>query len=76
MDASTLLKTTVERLRRHEGKYAEICRQNPELTYSWLTKLAQGSITDPKVTSLQQLINALNDFEVAEAANQPEAPTP
>ena len=76
MDASTLLQTTVERLRRHEGKYAQICRQTPGITYSWLTKLAQGAITDPKVTSLQQLIEALDLFEADLAASSEEAGTP
>ncbi|MGH8028141.1 MAG: hypothetical protein ACREO0_15595 [Pseudoxanthomonas sp.] len=65
MDADTLLKKTRERLRRHEGQYAEIARQFPEIGYSWLTKVAHGQITNPKVSSLQQLIEALDAFEKA-----------
>ena len=63
MDADTLLHQTVVRLRAHEGKYAEIARQNPDIGYSWLTKLAHGQITNPTIASLQQLIEALNAFE-------------
>ena len=44
MDADTLLHQTVVRLRAHEGKYAEIARQNPDIGYSWLTKLAHGRL--------------------------------
>ncbi len=49
MDADTLLHQTVVRLRAHEGKYAEIARQNPDIGYSWLTKLAHGQITNPTI---------------------------
>jgi hypothetical protein len=66
MDADTLLAKTVERLRQHEGRYAEIARQAPAISYSWLTKLAHGQITNPTVTSLQQLIDALDAFEGVE----------
>ena len=63
MDAYTLLHQTVVRLRAHEGKYAEIARQNLAIGYSWLTKLAHGQITNPTIASLQRLIEALDAFE-------------
>lgn len=63
MDADTLLQKTVGRLRAHEGQYAEIARQNEHISYSWLTKLAHGQITNPTVSSLQQLIDALDQHE-------------
>lgn len=63
MDADTLFQNTCDRLRRHEGQYAEIARQNPAISYSWLTKLAHGQMTNPTVGSLQQLIDALDAFE-------------
>lgn len=63
MDVQTLLTKTVDRLKTHEGRYAEICRQHPAISYSWITKLAHGQITDPKISSLQQLIDALDDIE-------------
>jgi hypothetical protein len=63
MDANTLLQKTQARLKRHEGRYAEIARANPEISYSWLTKVAQGQITNPTVSNLQQLISALDAFE-------------
>lgn len=64
MDAQTLLETTRERLRKHEGKYAEIARlSDGAFSYSWLSKLATGAMANPTVTSLQQLIVALDAFE-------------
>ena len=68
MDAQTLLINTRGRLRRHEGRYAEIARRFPAIGYSWLTKLAHGQIENPTVTSLQQLIDALNTVEAEDAA--------
>lgn len=73
MDADTLLQKTVGRLRRHEGQYAELARQNDQISYSWLTKLAHGQITNPTVTSLQQLIEALDVFEGVRPAPAPAA---
>lgn len=76
MDADTLLQNTVDRLRKHEGQYAEIARQNEQISYSWLTKLAHGQITNPTVSSLQQLIDGLDLFEgVERPAPPPAAPT-
>lgn len=66
MDASTLVENTRTRLKRLEGQYAEIARQWPGLSYSWLTKFAQRSDSNPTVTSLQQLIEALDAFEAAQ----------
>jgi len=76
MDADTLLQQTVDRLRRHEGKYAEISRQCPEIGYSWLTKVAHGQIKNPTVSSLQQLIEALDTFEGKPQACVAEQPVP
>ena len=73
MDADTLLQMTIARLRRHEGRYIEIAQQNPGFSYSWLTKLAHGQITNPTVSNLQQLIEALDAFE---ASQQRSAPPP
>lgn len=63
MDAATLLKKTRTRLRKHKGRYAELARANPSFSHSWLAKVATGSISNPTVTSLQQLIEALDAFE-------------
>ncbi len=73
MDADTLLQKTVGRLRAHEGQYAEIARQNEHISYSWLTKLAHGQITNPTVSSLQQLIDALDQHEGVVRAAPPAA---
>ncbi|MDR1076099.1 MAG: hypothetical protein LBL59_07365 [Xanthomonadaceae bacterium] len=63
MTAEHLLQMTIQRLHAHEGQYAEIVRKAPEISYSWLTKLANGQIKNPTVSSLQQLIDALDAFE-------------
>ena len=62
MDAIALHEKTVGRLRGHEGKYAEISRRSG-LSYSTLVKLAQGHMDNPTVGTLQQVIEALDDFE-------------
>lgn len=63
MDAQTLLQITRDRLRKHEGQYAEIARQSPGLSYSWLTKFAHREDSNPTTTNLQQLIEALDAYE-------------
>ncbi len=62
MDAETLLKNTVARLQKHEGSYAEIARISG-LSYSQLTKVAQGHADNPTVATLQKVIEALDAFE-------------
>lgn len=76
MDAQTLLEQTRDRLRTHEGSYAEIARQSATFSYSWLSKVAQGKIDNPTVTSLQQLIDALDAFEAAQMPPPPPSPSP
>ena len=68
MDAVTLLENTRTRLRKHEGQYAEIARRNDDLSYSWLTKVAQGQTENPTIDKLQRLIEALDAFEAAVGA--------
>lgn len=62
MDANTLLENTVARLQKHEGSYAEIARISG-LSYSQLTKVAQGHADNPTVATLQKVIEALDAFE-------------
>lgn len=66
MDANTLLQNTRDRLRKHEGQYAEIARQFPGLSYSWLTKFAHREDSNPTTTTLQQLIEALDAYETTQ----------
>ncbi|WP_339827082.1 hypothetical protein [uncultured Arenimonas sp.] len=72
MDAATLLEHTRTRLRQHEGQYAQIAR-GAGLSYSSLTKFAQGHANNLTVVSLQQLIEALDAFEGAQAPVEPVA---
>lgn len=69
-----MLKNTVDRLRRHEGRYAEISRTSG-VSYSTLVKLAQGVSDNPTVASLQQVIEALDAFEAGEAEGEAAAST-
>lgn len=62
MDALALHEKTVGRLRRHEGKLAQLAREE-DLSYSTLVKLSQGHMDNPTVGTLQQVIVALDAFE-------------
>lgn len=75
MDAQRLLKETRDRLRQLEGRYAEFSRASG-ISYSSLTKLAQGHENNPTVASLQRLINALDAFEAAQTPPAPQVPPP
>lgn len=80
MHAQTLLEATRTRLKKHEGKYAEIARRCEALSYSWLTKFAHGQAANPTIANLQLLQEALDDFEgiptPADAAAPQQAATP
>lgn len=65
MDAISLFENTRVRLRQHEGQYAEIARQSG-VSYSQLTKLAQGHAPNPTVETLQKVIEALDHYEGVE----------
>lgn len=73
VDAQTLFESTIARLRRHEGRYAEISRQT-NFSYSTLVKLAQGHAPNPTVGRLQDLIDALDDFEGVEKPRRIDSP--
>lgn len=71
MDANTLFENTVARLQKHEGNYAEIARISG-LSYSQLTKLAQGHAGNPTIASLQKVIEALDAYEGVAVAAEPD----
>jgi predicted transcriptional regulator len=50
----TLLEQTIERLQSRKGDWAEIARAN-DVSYSWITKLAQGKIPNPGVLTIERL---------------------
>lgn len=72
VDALELVELTRTRLKTHEGAYAELSRQTPGLSYSWLTKFAHGQADNPTIANLQLLITALDAFEGV-PAQQPAA---
>lgn len=61
-----LLKQTLSLLAERKGQWPAICRATG-LDYDWLTKLAQGRISDPGVRKIQQLHDHL--VGTAAAAN-------
>ena len=75
MDATTLLEKTVGRLNRHKGQFAEISRVTG-ISYSTLTKLAQGHSDNPTIANLQSVIEALDEFEKGDPAANDPPPTP
>lgn len=56
-----MLTQVLENLAACKGQWAEIARElEPENTvsyYSWLTKLAQGTIREPSVNKVQRLFD-------------------
>jgi hypothetical protein len=52
--SSDLLSKTLQALSDRKGQWPAICRATG-LDYDWLTKLAQGRITDPGVRKIQRL---------------------
>lgn len=73
MDATTLLESTVARLVAHKSRYAEISRVTG-VSYSSLTKLAQGHSDNPTIANLQAVIEALDKFEGQDPAPAPAGP--
>jgi hypothetical protein len=61
-----LVDETRNRLVRFHGRYPEISRM-AELSYSWLTKFAQGHARNPTMRNLEPLIAALTTLEAQEA---------
>lgn len=62
-----LVDETRTRLVRFHGRYPEIGRM-ADLSYSWLTKFAQGRATNPTMRNLEPLIAALTTLEEREKA--------
>jgi transcriptional regulator with XRE-family HTH domain len=73
MDATTLLESTKARLVAHKSRYAEIARATG-VSYSTLTKLAQGHSGNPTIANLQSVIEALDEFEKQNPADPPAEP--
>lgn len=61
-----LLAVTLQLLERHRGRWPGICAATG-LSYSWLTKLAQGLIRNPSFLRLQRLHEHLLALDTATA---------
>lgn len=52
--SNDLLTLTLSELRSRRGSWPAICRDTG-LDYDWMTKLAQGRISDPGIRKIQRL---------------------
>ena len=58
------------RLERHRGQFAEIARKH-RISYSWLTKFAQGKLENPTLRNLNALSTALKKLDAAATRKKP-----
>lgn len=68
----SLVDQTRNRLVKFHGRYPEIGR-TANLSYSWLTKFAQGRALNPTMRNLEPLIAALTTLENSASAPMEEA---
>lgn len=59
---TSLVEETRARLVKFHGRYPEIGK-SAGLSYSWLTKFAQGRALNPTMRNLEPLISALDKLE-------------
>jgi hypothetical protein len=59
MTPKPMLQAVLDELQTRKGQWRDIARQidpeTPDSYYSWLTKLAQGTIREPSVNKIQRL---------------------
>jgi len=65
MHTPSLVNDTRGRLARFHGRYPEICKSSG-LSYSWLTKFAQGRANNPTMRNLEKLQAVLLELEAAD----------
>jgi transcriptional regulator with XRE-family HTH domain len=58
MDTPSLLASVLAGLQEHKGRWPDLARA-AGVEYSWLTKLAQGRISDPGIQKIQRLADAM-----------------
>lgn len=63
---NSLVDDTRARLVKFNGRYPEISRK-ADVSYSWLTKFAQGRATNPTMRNLEPLQRALDELEQEQA---------
>jgi hypothetical protein len=49
------LHFVLEELKARKGQWAQIARDRPEFSYSWLAKLARDEIPDPGIKRIEAL---------------------
>lgn len=67
MDAKTHSERLRARLVAHKGKFREIAHLGG-ISYSYITKFAQGARANPTVETIDRLRRALDSFERQRAA--------
>lgn len=62
-----------ERLQKFQGQYVQIARRF-DLSYSWVSKFAQGKLTNPTARNFSALQEALSTLEAEKASPAPTSP--
>lgn len=69
-----MLTVVLETLAARKGQWREISRQidpvSPDSYYSWLTKLAQGTIREPSVNKIQRLYDFFRSEDTRQDINR------
>ena len=58
IDYMNLLEKTIQLLQINKGNWVAIAKQ-ADVSYSWITKLAQGKIPNPSVVTIEKLLAIL-----------------
>lgn len=82
MDIASIVEDTRTRLVKFQGRYPEVVetaaalKGSTKLSYSWLTKFAQGRVPNPTVDNLVALAAALAKLEEVSPTSTTEDPAP
>lgn len=66
---SSLVEQTRASLTRYHGRYPEIGRK-AKLSYSWVTKFAQGRVPNPTIRNIEALRKTLAELDAARVASE------
>jgi len=62
VDANKIVADMRRRLVKHRGHFRALCEE-PDIDYSWLSKFANGKITNPTIGKLEALDAALEKVD-------------
>lgn len=61
------VQNLIDAAQRHKGDWVSLASESG-LSYSWLTKFAQGQIPDPRLSTVAKLATAIERRETKQAA--------